>query len=534
MPNNNQSNKPSTPPDFANWQPPEGEILSADQSPIFPGRTMPAPLPSVPTYGTHMVSRIPTAMQQRPELLDTGVPTYPLMPVAPAGQPAINAAAQSVVKTIIETGNAGITFETNGIPNSSPTLLNLQAGSNITLKDTGNGNIQISAAGSQGFNPNQVSWLEDFATLGSGSTFSPSAIYTQAAFGNVGFTLSGATAPAASGLVNGGIFPFIGYVWWANNSTVSSAQRLVPALLWNWSNSTSSNFHDWQCSPLPLLDYAGWQVSFIFKLAPYLQASSTPSPDFQTTKKAIYVGLHGINPETFNTSNSTSRPYCFIGVRFDTSATSPAISDTNLTLEIVNNPVASGSFPRVNTQGTTKVTQQVPTVGTIYRLDITSTIAGTVTLTFSTLNGTGSDTLTGTMPNQTVLSVGGNFAEIGTGWLFCQNEATGSFVEQPRLTAGTKITFSGITTANFTQLNGQTLTVENSANTGGSPAINTVQCLQTGLTNAAASILNGPPGAEITFNPALYPGAWFGNDDTASPTAGTMMIQIDKIFFNWA
>ena len=47
--------------------------------------------------------------------------------------------------------NSDITLEVNGVPNSSQTLLNLEAGTNITITDEGNGNIQVAASGSSGF-----------------------------------------------------------------------------------------------------------------------------------------------------------------------------------------------------------------------------------------------------------------------------------------------------------------------------------------------------------------------------------------------
>lgn len=47
-------------------------------------------------------------------------------------------------------GGAGITFQTNGTPNGSQTLLNLKAGTNLTLTDNGSGQITIDATGGGG------------------------------------------------------------------------------------------------------------------------------------------------------------------------------------------------------------------------------------------------------------------------------------------------------------------------------------------------------------------------------------------------
>jgi hypothetical protein len=46
--------------------------------------------------------------------------------------------------------NSDITLEVNGVPNSSQTLLNLEAGTNITITDEGNGNIQVAASAGGG------------------------------------------------------------------------------------------------------------------------------------------------------------------------------------------------------------------------------------------------------------------------------------------------------------------------------------------------------------------------------------------------
>lgn len=47
---------------------------------------------------------------------------------------------------------SGVTLETNGSLNSSQTIFNLVAGSNVTLTDTGGGAIQVTAAGAGAVN----------------------------------------------------------------------------------------------------------------------------------------------------------------------------------------------------------------------------------------------------------------------------------------------------------------------------------------------------------------------------------------------
>ncbi len=51
---------------------------------------------------------------------------------------------------LVKTVGTGLTLETNGTLNGSQTLLNLVAGTNITLSDNGSGSITIASSGGSG------------------------------------------------------------------------------------------------------------------------------------------------------------------------------------------------------------------------------------------------------------------------------------------------------------------------------------------------------------------------------------------------
>lgn len=429
-----------------------------------------------------------------------------------------NNTAIAVQKQVNNLPTTSLEIEVNGTPSSSQSVLNLENGGNppIQITDLGNGNVSIAPPK---WTPNQVSWLEDFtSTPGMSSTVTN--IFGQAAFGQQGFYLNGFTSHTDSGIIAGGTFPFVGKVFWGNTSTVSASARLFPA--WMFSNASlttnPASHADWNTNPLPLFDYPGWQVSFIFMLSPTLNLA------LSTAQKSLYVGLFGVNPGFYNATNGTSRPDKFVGIRFDTSTSAPSINDSKFTLECVVNSITTNTATRNNTQGTTKVCSLAPTQGVIYRLDITSTVAGQVVLT---LNQSTTDTLIATVP-QDIINIGSNFGQIFTGGSSFQNQSRTGFLNVISFGAGSKVTFSGITTPTFTQLNGITLPIQTIGFNG---TLYNIQVLQTTLTNEGSTLLSNA--SQISGFPAMYPGVWFGNDDTAAPTALTAQIEIDKIFFNW-
>jgi hypothetical protein len=76
----------------------------------------------------------------------SAVPEFPLIPVTASGNASSNASVTSIIKTTEVIGGSGAAeFETNSIPNSTNSLLNLIAGTNITLSEA-LGNVTITSS----------------------------------------------------------------------------------------------------------------------------------------------------------------------------------------------------------------------------------------------------------------------------------------------------------------------------------------------------------------------------------------------------
>lgn len=424
--------------------------------------------------------------------------------------------------------SSSVEIEVNGTPAASQTVLNLENGGNpnIIITDLGSGNISIAPPI---WTPNQVTWLEDFTALGSGVTgvTALAASGTGAVpMGNHGFFLLHPAASAPGNFVNAsGTFPFIGYAGWTQDATASHTGILYPSTFGANSNTfTPQAAATWLTNLLPMFDYPGWQVSFIFRLNPYLNSSSSVA--FSMAKKSMYVGLFSNNPIAIN---SISRPYVFFGIRFDTDTTAPSISDSFFTFEAVEN-ILQGAVTRKNTQGATQVTTLAPTANAIYRLDLTYQTAGTLVMKLS--SGATSSTFTTTV-SQMIQGLGGLTAQIINGSFYVEAEAV-STSALPFVGEGSICTFSDITTAGFGGLvSGSPWTVKK-VNENAQAPITLIEFVSPSLTNAGPSVLNSTPtNSNFVAYPGVYPGVWFGNDSTASPTASTATIEVDKIFFNW-
>lgn len=114
---------------------------------------------------------------------------------------------------------------------------------------------------------------------------------------------------------------------------------------------------------MPLLDYPGWKMSWVWRWG-YIQGDLgtglSSAAISSSTKFANYIGMSG----TGLFGAAVSRPFQFIGLRFDTDAgaqqtnasgtyTTPGlqISDTTMKLECIVNPDNGGNQDRNNAQG---------------------------------------------------------------------------------------------------------------------------------------------------------------------------------------
>ena len=190
-------------------------------------------------------------------------------------------------------------------------------------------------------------------------------------------------------------------------------------------------------------------------------------------------------------------------------------SDTHFVLEVVNNPIYS-VVGRNNQQGTTLVTNVVPTIGVWHRLDIICTVAGQVTIT---LDGSSVNTLTATCP-VTTISPGSGLAEggVSAGIGFVAWTPGGTTPSGP-WNAGSVVAISGFT-GTQAGLNGTVTLWECDSGS----EIHWYSSTGVGTGSGGSATLIGYP----TWTPLVM----FGNDDTASPTS-TMNMNVDFFSFIW-
>lgn len=457
-------------------------------TPIVNGRVPP---PSAPSMGRALVGTIPLEMQLDADFAENQyggqVPSYRLMPPASSGQAAVNSAAQSTQIVIQQSSaSSGLLLETNGIKNSSQSVLNLQ-GTAVVGSDAA-GNVTIDGGGDGLIHGDSI-WEID-----------PACIYYRDDFNHLDTTTLA-----------------IGDFGWATDisvSTIGYFQHATPHLgcvgLVNGSSAGCSTIYwpvqgtntPWGAA-MPLLDYPPWKMIFVFS---FDQAgnftTSLPSNAFSMTKKSFYMGCQ------MNLGSPTNtRPTVYFGLRYDTDTTSPSIGDTTFWFEGVAN---SPSNSRVNTQGTTYNTGVTPANGNWYRFEMLCTVAGEVqfTLVDETNDVTVTKTLTIPQFSQTL----SDSQTSGTLGLFSVTASNYQYTPY-----GGKVTLSGMT--HIAGLNGvQTLLVTSGPNILGSTSLSTVA--------------NGSETGHVTGNFGCIPFVTFGNDTEASPVANVTM-NWDFFSFAW-
>jgi len=277
---------------------------------------------------------------------------------------------------------------------------------------------------------------------------------------------------------------------WSNNTTASSTGLIA---LFNDASLTGA-----RNGTFPLLGQPSWKMIFIWRFHPASESNGTP---VSFLKKSVYIGLAGSSQALID--HAMSRPALFIGARFDTDTTSPAISDSTIHLEAVAN-VFSATNARNNTQGTVVDTGVTPAPDVYYRLEITCVAAGVFTMS---LNGSTPSTFS--IPSITytagagssVAHTAGNSTEIVT-----MATTTPGPVE---FGAGEVVTLAGFT--------------------GGLAALNGVQSIVSNRTSFnsffvisnTANVSGSQTGFTATGWPSVFPMFEFGNDSEASPAANT-------------
>jgi hypothetical protein len=134
----------------------------------------------------------------------------------------------------------------------------------------------------------------------------------------------------------------------------------------------------------PLADYPTWKATFVFTPCQFGQGYASGS-DFSLSYglTRLYIGFASAFNDA-NGTNSTSRPFCFMGLRFDTDTTAPSIADTTFHFECVSNLIADNTTGVGNNlQGNVFNTGIAPTENVAYRLDMECVTAGQIIFTLS-------------------------------------------------------------------------------------------------------------------------------------------------------
>jgi len=428
-----------------------------------------APAPPAPNQMPQFFSgSMPPALQHDKTFVGTevgtpGIPKHSLMPLGNQASAFTNAAAESTAKILI-----------SQIP---------AAPAPVSTTDTGDGLIH-----------GDVVWEVDPAFFCIRDDFSMAPVVDPLVDFVSEFNWHGINGGAGNfqsavwpGQGFSGGMPAFGFVTMINNSTANNASWLCPRT----SPSTIAQI-GW-----PILDYPGWKLIWVFTVEREFHGSVPAAFSFAQT--SLYMGM-GNWPFIANEPqiNTTPRPLDFIGLRYDTDTTSPAISDTTFMFEQVFQTPTSSAPTRNNTQGQTFNTGITPTEGVAYRFEMSCGTGGQVKLSLS--NGSTTVTHTFTVSPLSGLSVtSGTFNGYG---LYTTTGGAG-FPWVP----GTKVTNgSGVVTLmpGFLQPN-----------------------------NGAWLLSQGGTSGTVSFFPALLPFVAFGNDSQVTPTGSSKGIGIDYFGFVW-
>jgi hypothetical protein len=309
-----------------------------------------------------------------------------------------------------------------------------------------------------------------------------------------------------------GTYPNVGIEIISSGSTASTAS----AIFLPFAGDQGAHAFN-QAAALPLLDYPGWKMIWVFGW-PSSRTTATAS-NFPLTKKQFYCGLSTVcnytSAEVWEPNNDVNaRPPYFIGLRFDTDTTSPAISDSTFHFETVGN--FNFGNTRNNTQGTAVDTGITPTEYTYYRFEMLCTAAGQIQMT---LTGAGS-TFTSTLSPSKVSTTGG----VGSFSLtLTRGNGLGELNQASNATSGNN---------NFTMAVGSRVALSGATNSFYDGTVTLL--FSPSVTGTYTFSLPGAPNTEssspavLTYYPGLVPYLGFGNDTQATPAS----VQLGVDFFS--
>ena len=484
-----------------------GEPGTAPQPPATPlVSTPPQDLPlggGLPQRGTIPISSVNPADINDSNRMFRGsgsrstVYPYPNRPAIATA----TSSAQAVTATV-SPATAALLIQVNGAPTPLQNILDLIAGSGIVLTPDATGGVTIdSTASGDGNIHGDPLWNVDDAVFWLRDDFSAMSSFA----GNFTSQIYWAFAPStATSIAQSSTPPYFGGLLLPNSASSGDSAKLIQGMAAPWTRSQSQAW--------PLLDYPSWKLVWEFEICrPYIFSQSNVPVAFNWAKVSTYVGLGAFPSGGAIGAAAVPRTPYFIGLRYDTDPTSPAISDTDFVFEAVANSTDTATRAALNVQGTVVHTGITVTEGTHYRLEMECTVVGSVALTLS--DGTTSFSSTLVMPKFVSTSSSNEYYSLNGIGEIDANVAT--MPSGP----GTLIGVSGISGA-LAAFNG------------------TWPALGSGGTSFVNILMGGSLGpalanSTITFYPAMAPYLAFGNDSQAGQAAQTKALSVDFFGFDW-
>jgi len=403
---------------------------------------------------------------------------------------AASAAAASILSIQVSGAPTPIQSVLNLIPGSGISIIpDATGGVTFTNTSTGTGDGLIHGDAIWEIDPAFVLLRDDFIQTNQNGTIASFVSELPWYVSNNGGT--------GSVFVAGDNFPYSGFVQMSNSGTANRCSFMMPQI---------------QSQPaqmgMPVLDYPGWKMIWNFKVG--RTALGTPGAAFNWAQVSYYLGLANYpGLSALLTTGDSPRPPYFLGLRYDTDTTAPAISDTQFVFEYVMNSTATPNV-RINTQGTTIATGIAAVEGTSYRFEMSSTAAGSVVMTLTD----GTTLFTKTM---TVTQFSSNVAPSING-AAAAGITVASYSSPLPWGAGSIFTISG---GNKLDINGTWTMISGS-----------IQALTAEWYHLTASS-GTDTGAVTVVYPAFVPFVAFGNDTTATPPVNEKAIGIDFFAFVW-
>ena len=427
----------------------------------------------------------------------TGVSQVRTPPLPAAAKIAQGAQAQSQIILAGGGSSGGPLLQTNNVNNGDQEKLNL-TGSGVTY-GPGAGQVQIATGTGDGLIHGQSPWESDPSFVQFRDDFiSPSSASTSGAFtSEQSWFFSG-----PENLKTYGLNPsLMGGMIMTTDASANHTNFLIPAAALSYSTGSVG----WA-----IFENPSWIINYTFIIVRgEATTASQTAPAFSFTQVSYYIGFGAQTAaSSFSSTTPSARPNFFVGLRYDTDTTSPAISDTSFKFEAVCNSANAGNLTRSNVQGNTFSTGIVPTEGRKYRFTMECTASGQVTMTL--VDGVTSATSTLTVPSYSFTGVShlveNGFAAVQPNGVIAPISVGSTFT-----VAGTGISaYDGTHVA----VNGSTGWVNYFTASGN-------------LGNTFSS------GATLTGLPALAPWISFGNDSTATPVAFSKGVVLDLVAFVW-